>query len=83
MLIGAGLVIYGHHRAGDPSGTLAQYNDRLSSAALAEWGGAGCLATGAVVLGGGLLRWRLHRVDAEIQPIAAPRTAGVTWVQRW
>jgi tetratricopeptide (TPR) repeat protein len=83
MLGGAALVIDGHHRAGDHSGTLSQYNDRLSSAALVEWGGAGCLAVGAVVLGGGLLRWRLHLVDAEVQPIAAPRTAGVTWVQRW
>jgi tetratricopeptide (TPR) repeat protein len=83
MLGGGGLVIYGHHRAGDHSGTLSQYNDRLSGAALAEWAGAGCLAAGAVVLGGGLLRWRLHLVDAEVQPIAAPRAAGVTWVQRW
>jgi tetratricopeptide (TPR) repeat protein len=83
MLAGTGLVIYGHHRAGDRSGTLSQYNDRLSSAALTEWAGAGCLVAGAAVLGGGLLRWRLHLVDAEVQPIAAPRTAGVTWVQRW
>lgn len=83
MLLGGGLVIYGHHRAGDHGGTLSQYNDRLSSAALAEWGGAGCLAAGAAVLGGGLLRWRLHLVDAEVQPLAAPRAAGVVWVQRW
>ena len=83
MVLGGGLVIYGHHRAGDHSGTLSQYNDRLSSAALDEWGGAGCLMAGAAVLGSGLVRWRLHLVDAEVQPIAAPRTAGVTWVQRW
>ncbi len=83
MLGGAVLVVDGHHRAGDHSGTLSQYNSRLSSAALDEWGGAGCLAAGAAVLGGGLLRWRLHLVDAEVQPIATPRTAGMTWVQRW
>jgi tetratricopeptide (TPR) repeat protein len=83
MLAGGGLMIYGQHRAGDHSGRLSQYNDRLSSATLAEWSGAGCLAAGAVVLGGGLLRWRLHLVDAEVQPLAAPRAAGVTWVQRW
>lgn len=83
MVLGGGLIDYGHHRAGDHSGTLSQYNDRLSSATLAEWSGAGCLAAGAAVLGGGLLRWRLHLVDAEVQPLAAPRAAGVTWVQRW
>jgi tetratricopeptide (TPR) repeat protein len=83
IAIGGGLMYYGHHRAGDHGGTLSQYNDRLSSATLAEWSGAGCLAAGAVVLGGGLLRWRLHLVDAEVQPLAAPRAAGVTWVQRW
>jgi tetratricopeptide (TPR) repeat protein len=83
MLGGAALVIDGRHLAGDHSGRLSQYNHRLSSAALAEWSGAGCLAVGAAVLGGGLLRWRLHLVDAEVQPIATPRTAGVAWVQRW
>ena len=83
MLGGAALVIAGHQRAVDRSGTLSQYNDRLAGAARAEWGGAGCLAVGAVLVGGGLVRWRLHLVDAEVQPIAAPRTAGVAWVQRW
>jgi tetratricopeptide (TPR) repeat protein len=83
VILGGGLVFYGHHRAGDHSGRLSQYNDRLSSAALEEWGGASCLVVGAAVLGSGLVRWRLHLVDAEIQPLAAPRAAGVTWVQRW
>jgi tetratricopeptide (TPR) repeat protein len=83
MVLGGGLMFYGYHRAGDHSGTLSQYNDRLSSATLDVWGGAGCLVAGAAVLGGGLVRWRLHLVDAEVQPLAAPHAAGVTWVQRW
>jgi tetratricopeptide (TPR) repeat protein len=83
MALGGGLVVYGHHRAGDHSGRLSQYNDRLSTASLDEWGGAGCMVVGAAVLGSGLVRWRLHLVDAEVQPLAAPRAAGVTWVQRW
>lgn len=83
MALGGGLAFYGHHRAGDHSGTLSQYNDRLSSATLDVWGGAGCLVAGAAVLGGGLVRWRLHLVDVEVQPLAAPHAAGVTWVQRW
>ena len=83
LVAGGGLAVYGNRRAGDHSGTLSQYNDRLSGAALVEWTGAGFLATGALVLGGGLLRWRLHLVDAEIRPIAGARAAGATWVQRW
>jgi tetratricopeptide (TPR) repeat protein len=83
MVIGGGLMFYGHHSAGDHSGTLSQYNDRLSSATLDVWGGAAGLVAGAAVLGGGLVRWRLHLVDAEVQPLAAPRATGVTWVQRW
>jgi len=80
---GAGLDVYGYRRARDHGGTLSQYNDRLSSAALAGWTGAGFLIAGAAVLGGGLLRWRLGLVGAEVQPVAAPRTAGIAWVQRW
>lgn len=82
-LAGGGLVLYAGHLAGDHRGTLSQYNDRLSNAAVVEWTGGGCLAAGTALLGAALLRWRLHLVDAEVQPIAAPHTAGVTWVQRW
>ncbi|HEX3763010.1 MAG TPA: hypothetical protein VHW23_30145 [Kofleriaceae bacterium] len=83
LLAGAGLEVSGYHHGRDHSGTLSQYNHRLSDAVVAEWTGAGFLVAGAAALGGGLLRWRLHLVDAEVQPIAAPRTAGVAWVQRW
>ncbi|TMQ11172.1 MAG: tetratricopeptide repeat protein [Deltaproteobacteria bacterium] len=68
---------------GDHSGTLSEYNDRLSQAATTQWAGAGCLAAGALAIGGAVLRWRLHLVDTEIQPVAGPRGAGVTWIGRW
>ena len=71
------------HTAGDHSGTLSEYNDRLSQAATTQWAGAGCLAAGALAIGGAVLRWRLHLVDTEIQPVAGPRGAGVTWIGRW
>lgn len=82
-LAAGGLVLYGRHLAGDHRGTLSQYNDRLSNAAVIEWTGGGCLAAGTALVGAALLRWRLSLVDAEVQPIAAPHTAGATWVQRW
>jgi tetratricopeptide (TPR) repeat protein len=83
LLVGVGLFVYGHRLAGDRSGTLSDYNDRLSQAELTQWIGAGCVAAGALAVGAALLRWRLHLVDSEVQPIAAPRTAGLVWVRRW
>jgi tetratricopeptide (TPR) repeat protein len=83
IAIGGGLVIYGLDLAGDHGGTLSAYNDRVSRATLAQWTGAGCLAAGALAIGGALLRWRLHLVDSEIQPVASPKAAGVAWVGRW
>ena len=83
MLVGAGLFAYGYHTAGDHSGTLSAYNERLSQATLTQWIGAGCVAGGAIAIGGAVLRWRLHLVETEIQPIATPKTTGVSWVGRW
>ena len=83
LLVGGGLFAYGIHLGRDRSGTLADYNDRLSQAQLTQWIGVGCVAAGALTVGAALLRWRVHLVDSEIQPIAAPRTAGLAWVRRW
>ena len=83
VAFGAGLMIYGYRIGGDHGGTLSQYNDRLSQASVSQWAGAGCLAGGALAIGGAVLRWRLHLVDGEIRPVATPGAAGVTWVQRW
>jgi tetratricopeptide (TPR) repeat protein len=83
LLVGVGLFAYGHRLAGDRSGTLSEYNDRLSQAELTQWIGVGCAAAGALAVGAALLRWRLRLVDSDVQPIAAPRTAGLSWVRRW
>ncbi|HEX7837434.1 MAG TPA: tetratricopeptide repeat protein [Kofleriaceae bacterium] len=83
MALGAGLAIYGHHRATDHSGTLSQYNARFSRATVTQWVGAGCLAAGALAAGGAVLRWRFHLIATEIQPIATPGAVGVTWTGRW
>jgi tetratricopeptide (TPR) repeat protein len=83
LVVGVGLFIYGRRLAGDASGTLSEYNDRLSQAELTQWIGAGCAAAGALAVGAAVLRWRLHLVDSEVQPLAAPHTAGVAWVWRW
>lgn len=83
LLAGTGLLVYGLGLADDRSGTLSEYDDRMSQARLTQWIGASCIAAGALAVGGALLRWRLRLVDAEIQPIAAPRAAGLSWVTRW
>ncbi|HEY0991687.1 MAG TPA: tetratricopeptide repeat protein [Kofleriaceae bacterium] len=83
LLAGVGLFVYGNRLAGDRTGTLSHYNHRLSRAERTQWIGAGCVAAGALAVGAALLRWRLHLVDSEVQPIVAPRTAGLVWVRRW
>jgi tetratricopeptide (TPR) repeat protein len=80
---GAGLVLYGQHLGHDHSGSLAAYDRRVSRANRTEWIGAGCIAAGALAVGAAVLRWRVHLVDVELQPIAAPHTAGVSWVGQW
>jgi tetratricopeptide (TPR) repeat protein len=82
-LVGAGLFAYSHELAVDRSGTLSVYNRRLSQAAITQWVGVGAAAAGALAIAGAVLRWRTHLVDAELQPIAGPHTAGLAWVQRW
>jgi tetratricopeptide (TPR) repeat protein len=83
LLVGAGLTVYGLRLAGDRSGTLSEYEDRLSHAERTQWIGAGCITVGALAIGGAVLRWRLRLVDTEIQPIAGPHAAGVSLVTRW
>ena len=83
LVVGAGLGVYGHRLAGDRSGRLSEYNDRLSQAQVTQWIGAGCVAAGALAIGGAVLRWRLHLVETELQPIAAPGTVGLAWSRQW
>jgi tetratricopeptide (TPR) repeat protein len=83
LLVGVGLFVYGHRLAGDRSGRLSDYNDRLSQAELTQWIGVGCAAAGALAVGAALVRWRLRLVDSDVRPIAAPRAAGLSWVRRW
>jgi len=83
LLTGAGLLIYGLRIGGDHSGTLSAYNHRLSRSETTQWVGAGCLAAGALTIGSAVLRWRWHLVETELQPIAAPGTAGMSWVRQW
>jgi hypothetical protein len=83
VVAGTGMLLYALHGIDNHGGTLSQYDARLSRATVAAWAGAGCLVTGAAVIGGALLRWRLHLVDAEVRPVVGPSTAGVSWVQPW
>jgi len=83
MVAGAGMLIASHRLADDRSGRLSAYSDRISQAELLRTVGLGGVAVGALAVGGALLRWRLHLVDAEVRPMAASGGAGVSWVQRW
>jgi hypothetical protein len=78
-----GLVLYGRALGHDDSGTLSRYDRRIDRANLLQWVGAGAITAGAIAIGAAVLRWRIHQVEVELQPIAAPGTAGVAWVGRW
>jgi len=83
LATGVGFVLYGDHLGDDHTGSLAAYQRRVSHAERAQWIGAASVAAGALAIGAAVLRWRLHLIDGELAPIAAPHTAGVTWVRRW
>lgn len=83
LVAGTGMLLYAVHGFDNHGGTLSQYNARLSRATFALWAGAGCAATGVAVIGGAFLRWRLHLVDGEVQPVAGAGTAGLAWVRAW
>jgi tetratricopeptide (TPR) repeat protein len=83
LLVGAGLLVYARRLAADRSGTLADYNDRFSQAEVSQWIGAGCIAAGALAVGGALVRWRYHLVDSDLQAVVTPHSAGISWVRRW
>ena len=75
--------VHARRTGNDHSGTLSQYNDRLSQATVSQRAGAICLAAGALTIGGALLRWRLHLVETDLQPVATSTSAGMAWVHRW
>ncbi|HET7500428.1 MAG TPA: tetratricopeptide repeat protein [Kofleriaceae bacterium] len=83
LVTGVALLTYSHELAGDRGGTLSAYDQRLSKATLTQWIGAGCAIAGALAIGGAVLRWRLHLVDGELQPLAAQHAAGLTWGRPW
>jgi tetratricopeptide (TPR) repeat protein len=82
-LLGGGLIAYGVQLGGDRGGTLSTYAARVDRANGAEWIGAGCIAAGVLAAGVAIVRWRVHLVDAELAPLAAPHAAGLSWVRRW
>lgn len=83
VLAGAGLVAYGDHLGNDHIGPLSRYERRVDRANRDQWIGAGCIAGGALALGAAVLRWRLHLVDGELAPLAAPGATGVAWLRTW
>jgi tetratricopeptide (TPR) repeat protein len=83
LVTGAALLVYSHELAADRNGTLSAYDHRLAKATQSQWLGAGAAIAGALAIGGAILRWRLHFVDGELQPIAAPHSAGLAWMRPW
>ena len=75
---GAGLIYYAQTQANDRSGTLSDYDGRLSDARTTRLTGIGVASAGALAIGAAFLRWRLA-THAEL--VAAPNAVAVrrTW----
>jgi hypothetical protein len=79
---GGALLAYSHHRAGDRSGTLADYDTRLDQARTARLSGAGLAVAGVLVVGAAIVRWRMSG-ELTVVGGAAPGTAMLGVERRW
>ena len=83
VVLGVGLVLYGKHLGDDRSGRLSSYDSRYSQARISQYAGIGCVVAGALSFGFAMYRWRYHLIDTEVEPVVAPKAAGVNVVMRW
>ena len=80
-LVGGGLLVQSQRLGSDQSGTLADYDHRLSTAHTMRWIGVGLAAGGAVLAGVVIVRWRLRPDGGEVAASVTPTGIGVSG--RW
>lgn len=81
LAVGGGLLADAISQAGDRSGSLKDYDDRLDQARTLRLTAAGIGTLGALAIGFAIVRWRLDRTEIR----AAPVTGGAAVVvgRRW
>jgi tetratricopeptide (TPR) repeat protein len=78
VLAGGGLVLEARHLSSDDSGTLSEYDSRVSTARHVRIIAAASAGAGIVAIGAALIRWRFHLVTS-IEVQASPSGAGVSF----
>jgi tetratricopeptide (TPR) repeat protein len=78
IVVGTGVIFYGHRRSTDRTGSLADYDDRVRGARRLQWIGVGVSAVGLAVLATAFIRYGLHRERVEIGVTATGTEVGVT-----
>ena len=82
-MLGTGLLVESHAMAGNHSGTLSAYDDRLDQARTLRIAGGATLAGGALLVGAAILRWRFHLVETKVEVHASPGAVGITLERPW
>jgi tetratricopeptide (TPR) repeat protein len=77
VLAGGGLVLEAQHLSRDGSGTLSDYDHRISTARTVRIVAGVSAGAGIVAIGAALIRWRIHFVAVEVQ--ASPSGARVAF----
>jgi tetratricopeptide (TPR) repeat protein len=67
IVTGVGLIVYGHHLAGNRSGTLHDYDLRINHAHISEWSGGAALGAGTIAVAIALIRWRVHLFETTVE----------------
>ena len=81
IVAGGGLAFHAYQLGSDAGGTLADYDNRVSSARRQRIAGASATAAGALAIGFAIARWRLDRTEVTVGP--TPHGATVTVARRW
>jgi tetratricopeptide (TPR) repeat protein len=77
VLAGGGLALEAAHLSRDGSGTLSEYDGRISTARHVRIIAAASAGAGIVAIGAALIRWRIHLVTS-IEVQASPGNVGVS-----
>jgi tetratricopeptide (TPR) repeat protein len=83
ILVGGGLLYYSHRLGTDRSGTLSDYDDRVSLSRSTKWTGAALAAAGAVTVAVTVVRWRLRPDGSDLVASITPGAATFVLTSRW
>lgn len=84
--LGTALMFHGHGLGKDQSGTLAEYDRRITRSETEQLGGLACVIGGGAAIAGALIAWRLKTetvTETVISPRISERAVGLAIGGRW